>query len=787
MLVTAWCIVVVLGGLLVVGIPAAWLLNGRRPLAGADHVRAPFLGLAVITLVLQNLVYLDVPLRQSTPFLWAGVLALWFWLYRSGHLGASLRQCPRTVLAAALLVYLVQGIGLLCAGAASYAGRCWADQFNYTSLAQFLVDEPLGTPPEDLGERPYLVAALVLKGDRIGQSIVHGFFTRSSGLDARTLFEPTILLSPDLLVLATWALGRRLRLRRGRALAAATVAGLLPAVTLIHLESFLSQALALPLLVLWPVLLDELAARPDGRRLATCALVLTAATSIYTELWPVFLGVSVLVLVPALWANPRRGRLLACLGTLAASPLLLNPGLVASVRAILGRLDDPGLKHVYPWAFTEEGLGRLWLGDLAAHLAGPLSWVVALVAWGATLLGGAGLLQFLLRRLTGAGPGRVGLALGLVGVALLPVVVRLKDEDHPYQYYKLLLTVSPLLLVGLARFGGRARPTAPMPAHLAGRVRGWLALGVLPLGAVFPLVLAGTAAMVWESGRLPARPPSLARFLNPERTLAHFLRDPDVRQLARLLEKLHQGKLLIACSNVTFLGMSNSWFNGWLAWFARHNRVWLAEPMTNGFSPDAVPGSARFLAPMRYPDRLLVLVNRTHSFRLPPVGDTSLLWANPSYELWQTNSRRWALPLVNNANLVQEFDGRSFLWVGASGTTVEVLAGSPGRLTVQAWFTPGCPCPPATSQRRVRITTSRGYRAELVTRGGLGSFTVPVASGRTTVTLAVTWPAPPSGDGRLAMLSACALSARFLPGPQQDTRSVSRRPWARRVASRNKE
>src|SRR5262249_25478925 len=156
--------------------------------------------------------------------------------------------------------------------------------------------------------------------------------------------------------------------------------------------------LALPLLVFWPALIDELARRPGWRRLGRAALVLTAAASIYTEFWPVFLGVSVLVVGPALWSPGRRRRLLGCLAGLAAAPFLLNPGFAGGSCMILGRLGAPVLQHIYPWAFTGEGLGRLWLGDLAAGLPRWISQAIWLVGWAATLLGYAGLLRFCLAR-----------------------------------------------------------------------------------------------------------------------------------------------------------------------------------------------------------------------------------------------------------------------------------------------------------------------------------------------------------------------------------------------------
>src|SRR5262245_37439509 len=58
MLLTLGCITVVLASPFAVGLPLSWLLNGRQPLSSADWIRAPFLGVAAIVVVLQNLVVL---------------------------------------------------------------------------------------------------------------------------------------------------------------------------------------------------------------------------------------------------------------------------------------------------------------------------------------------------------------------------------------------------------------------------------------------------------------------------------------------------------------------------------------------------------------------------------------------------------------------------------------------------------------------------------------------------------------------------------------------------------
>ncbi len=130
MLLTLECIAVVLASPLAVGIPVSRLLNARKPPGPIDWVRAPFLGVATIVVVLQNLVMLDVPVQKAAPYFWLAVLLAWGVCWCGGMLSTLLKQCPWSLLAAGLLVYLVQGFGLIHDGARSYLGRAWTDQAN---------------------------------------------------------------------------------------------------------------------------------------------------------------------------------------------------------------------------------------------------------------------------------------------------------------------------------------------------------------------------------------------------------------------------------------------------------------------------------------------------------------------------------------------------------------------------------------------------------------------------------------------------------------------------------
>jgi hypothetical protein len=609
---------------------------------------------------------------------------------------------------------------MLLAGVRAYAGRAFPDQFNYTSLAQFILERPFRTGLEDVCNCPCFAPAVLLKTDRIGQSVLHAFFAATSFQDAQPLFEPTIVLAPALVVVAVYLIGARLGLGRGLTLAVAVTAGVLPALTLLHLESFLSHVLAVPFLLMGPVLAADLAARPGWRPLLRAALILTAAASIYTELWPILLAIPAVVLGPAVLRGPRRGALVLCGLVLVLSPLLLNMGMLRTLRVVLIRLDRPGvLAHAYPWAFTVEGWSRLWLGDLAAKASGVARPVVRIGALAVTALACYGWVQRALAEWRAGRRGRrvrAGFALSLTGLVLLPLVLVARDTEHPYQFYKMLLTSGPLLVVGWALFArALCRPAAEAPPCRVALARRLPVL--LVLGVVSPAALAGTAAMVLAS----ADPVPAARTNGP-----YFMALGD---LARCLGGL-RGALVIAAPRA----LEDGWYNGWMAYFGRANPVWILNPSINHGEPPWGPESRRAFTGEHLPAAVHILAGSMEGVRASPPAGGTRLWSHDGYELWQMNGPGWALPLGLKApGGVERGDGQPLFWTVAEPARLEVLAGGSGTLACDAALVLPDPVPAGTGPRALRIQTSRGHEVVLKASAGAVSFTLPLPPGRTTL------------------------------------------------------
>jgi hypothetical protein len=767
---TVWCIAVVLGSVLVVGIPVCWLIGGRRPLDESSWVKVPFLGIGAATLILQNLVYLDLPVGRTTLFFWLAVALLWVWFWRSGQVSASLAQCPRWVFGAALAVFLLHGLGLLMLGVGTYLGRGWPDSYNYTAITQFLMTNRYSTPFSEIHHRPYLFTALLLKHDRIGQNVLQAFFAVSAAGSAKAMFEPTILLSPALIVLAIYAVGRRFGHSHTAALVTGLSAGLLPGVTMVHLESFLSHALAIPFLLVFPVLVDELGERVSWAGLATGAVVIATTTSIYTEFWVILTVLSVLILGAAIWDGKPAGKLLGCLTGLALAPFVLNVGFAPQIALIFRRLDLAVLEGLYPWAYQVEGLLRIWVGDFAEMPAGKKSLCIRVGALATTVLGYYGLAHAFLGRLSvdrlaGRSPDgssySFGFALGVFSLSLLPLLVLAKDSQHPYQLYKLLLTVCPLLLVGLAMV------SVPSPSA-AVRVEppGWgywrncLRLGpaLMLLGGVLVASGVGTVQMVLQS-------------TSPIPGLRHHspvLYDPDVQQIAKRLEKMRGANVLICQTGGDFL---SNLTNAWLAYAARNNQVWLASPWVNDQSLDRTP-AAEIADCSTLPEELFVLTGKNSLGQPSPSWKMTPVWSNRSFQLWKSNGlcAAWVQEVVNPQGL-EKVDDQPFFWIGQQAATVTVQATRSGSLVLRGDCRPG-PSLPSTDVRSVRVTCTGGFQQTVVLGSGPQTIEVPVVAGISQITLAVqdtpTVAIQPNGDTRELLLGVKGLQVELQESPHID-------------------
>ncbi len=723
-MLTLWCIAVVCGSCLLVGVPVRWLLTGRAPLDQAAWIEAPFLGIAVIVLFTQNLVYLDVRVAQSTWWLWGIVALLWGWMSGQGAVRPTLRAFPVSVFAAALAALVVQGLGLLLAGARHYYGRAWGDQFNYTAMAQFLTDWPFSTTLGDLGHHPYVAAGLRFKFDRIGQSVLQGFFSTTAAGDAMLLFEPTILLSPFLVVLAVYAVSRRYGLSARTAVISGFCAAVLPAMAMVHLESFLSQALATPFLLYAPVAIDELAHSRRPARIAITALLMAAAVSVYSELLVVMLALAAMGLLLSRSHAKWRLRVLT-LVVLVLAIGALNARFTFSLLRILLRLDLPILGHLYPWALSVEGIVRVWFGDLGAAAHGLVRPLVRAAALTFTALGYYGLVRAAVIRIGGpaAAAATSGRAFPLLplAIAVLPAVLFARDDEHPYQFYKLLLTTAPVLTVGVALALQRLA-SLDLPAPADGPHRHKWAIPTT-VAAAWTLVavgaLAGTAAM---TAKTASTEPS-------ERSNAHYLRQADVRALMEQLSNTRGERILFSAYDETW---NHGLLNAWIAYFARHHEVWLENRMINDVDLSRWPALRDVVALDRLPPGVLVLTIQPTPLPASVGVTATRIWTSGQLELWRT-SRSWVYPLsLDNPNGLDGDRERPTYWLGGGSTRLRLIASADGEM--HTIVDASLPERAKAAAQRVRVTTRSGERIVTLSPG-LNVFEIPVRAGPNDIAL----------------------------------------------------
>ena len=226
-------------------------------------------GLFLIVLLPQNLVYLGVPVRIS-PWLMLGLAVFQFFGKRSEwpkwaeilRTNSDIQTLIFVVIASVTFhsaVPIQQGLG-------SYYGKAHPDQINYVLLAEFLKEEPYSMDMRDIGYKPWLLRPVRLKEERIGQSIVTAEISELSLTNAKTGYAATYIFFLAALGLCLYVLLRDLGAHHVVAAFGAFLSTILPAITRLTLDGFLSQTAVLPIL--------RMSAPPAGVELTEFHLVL---------------------------------------------------------------------------------------------------------------------------------------------------------------------------------------------------------------------------------------------------------------------------------------------------------------------------------------------------------------------------------------------------------------------------------------------------------------------------------------------------------------------------------
>jgi hypothetical protein len=503
-------------------------------------------GLFLVVLVPQNLVYLGVPVRISAWLLLSAALVpLWFCRHKFvTWIRTFSANADSKALAAVILVTATfHGIVPVQQGLQWYYGKGFPDYSNYVQLAEFLKEEPYSTGEHEIGLRPWLIKpAMVLKNVRIGQSIITAEISVWSATDGKGAYPATVIFFLTVLAVSLYVLLRETGIDSFMAGSGALLAALLPAVTRLSLNGFLSQV---SVLFVFPFLACLL--RPQNlsaRRLTLFfSLTLTYLVSTYSEIAPIgfcslFLGV---MFVREDKFRTKRLMLMSAILLTA----LWNPLYLRNLIEFLGQqynvaANGAFTNHMAPDVLTLRGWSELIFGTIIS-VPIALSFDCCAISLSILLLASA---IFLSRR------DRL-----IFGAILLPVilVILCLATRMPSSYYaiaKITLSVLPLV-IGLV-----FAPLSRIAANNQNR----------PLGVLNKLLAAlVVAAAVAGSARY------YSAVLNNEGLLT-FVRDPGFLNVCRELEEIKNKRI--------FLFENDPVLTPWLCYHARHNEVYVDAQFT---------------------------------------------------------------------------------------------------------------------------------------------------------------------------------------------------------------
>jgi hypothetical protein len=498
-------------------------------------------GLFLVVLISQNLVYLGLPVRISAWLLLpAALVQIWCCRQRFVAWGRTLSSNHeiQTVAMLVLLTVTFHGIVPVQQGLRWYYGKGYPDYSNYVQLAEFLKEEPYGTSEQDIGLRPWLIKpAIGLKTQRIGQSIVTAAISVWSWTDAKGGYAATVIFFLTVLAISLFVFLRETGVDRFTAGSGALAASLLPAVTRLSLDGFLSQT---SILFIFPFFASLLQARDLSNRgyVLFFSLTLAYLVSAYSEIAPIGFCTFLLGTVIVRRENLRAKRLMLLSAMILIA--LLNPCYLRNLIQFLGlqyylAAHAPLMKQMAPDILTLRGWSELIFGSITS---GP----PALFLDGGTLLlvplWIAGVI-FLSRR-----------DKLIVGTILLPVILIVLylatlTSASLYPIAKIMLSVLPFVMgLVFAALSGLA-------AHLQDR-----SLRMLEkLLAVFMVAATAAGSMRYYD-----------EVLNNE-GLLRFVREPHFLKVCRALEKMKNQRL--------FLFENDPLLTPWLCYHARHNVVYV--------------------------------------------------------------------------------------------------------------------------------------------------------------------------------------------------------------------
>ena len=445
-------------------------------------------------------------------------------------------------------------------------------ELNYVSIGQYLLNFPFNAQPfPDVQYCPYALKAISYLGsDRFGVSILHAFIIASSFTDAKISFEPLILLFPALTSLVIFLISKKFNLNQKYSLFAAIGAGILPALASIHLESFFAQAFAIPFLFLWPLVLCRVWEQLRFINILFSSVVLSAATSIYTEFYPLLLGAGMISLMFQFdWKQSKNKSMLLLFAKkilififIISLAFLLNIKYTFTFLKVLQNIGGTHseLNLIYPWTTHIEGLTRIWLGDLIEVIPYQLNWLLGGISIALLIMSYSGLFLSTYKN-------RNSLSASILMISLFPLFLLPTLASHKYQFYKILSSISPLFPLGICLF------LSKIELNNVKFLKKCLTIILFISTSLFFISLSSTFIMNLRTGFVK---PTF--FGGMGRGWTYFIFSPETKSIFDKLKSLKDQNIVIYGNDSVY---------GWFAYFARNNNVWFLNPSDKIYFPIA--------------------------------------------------------------------------------------------------------------------------------------------------------------------------------------------------------
>jgi hypothetical protein len=592
------------------------------------------LGLFLSVLILQNLVYLGVPVRFSA-WLVLGLAILQFYRFRR-ELGGWLRNLRtnadiKALGTVALLAAIFHSVVPIEQGLDRYYGKAGLDYYNYTLLAQYLRDQSYNTDPTQFGLRPSALFTTKYRHERIGQSIVQAEISVFSRTNAQSAFAATIIVSLTALAISSYALLRDMEVPLFTAVAGAFLPTIFQAITRLSIDAYLSQTATLFVFVfLTHVLLRQ---NLNARGFTVFfSLGLAFLTSAYSELMPFGCFALILGTIFARQDSLRTKRLTLLCATLLVA--LINPFYISDLIRFLAlqyhsAVTYKTMNNLIPGVLSLRGWSEALFGAVPSTIA-PLTEICAMAF---VLLAIPGLI--FLKKFQRLAFGSVllpfiAMALYLATKAPLPV----------YPLTKLIFSFLPLISV--LAFAAIAKFTLPRKERLT----------TLSRAALLLLMIAVTARgsiqeyqKTWNDNDLIESP---------------FIRNPNFLDVCQQLEGIKNKKVL--------LFETNRMLFFWLCYHARNNNVFSILDPTEIF---------------------IVRHEEKYPFcELPKLEDIDLVVTHNQI-IDPKSGADICLSAIDPSRGERRANGDTFFWLGPPSTKVYFLGSRPVLANVQMRLSPG--------------------------------------------------------------------------------------------------